>query len=315
MVGTEFFLDKDHGWSVENGRLVKTFTVADADRFIEDIDRLGKIFEHDPENITRLDNHTVKLELLTHETDSITGRDKGLANSINLIAQNQEMLEEFDDQQRMEVIGHIATDCGLPTKFGFLSTGQKFLLASLLKHLTKIGRTLDVRLIRTAQTEPDTSTIGSPEVSIAPSLQSDIEEALVRIRQQVDPNYFKNVSRIDVLLGGPFGQVSSDDPAVVKINLNKIKQEVKRQLDQRLQQDNVKYDQSDPAHQEIFDEVLTRALIEVVSHEKGHVEDFEPKISEEGEFLGGDFPGGEAPAEQEAERVKQVTHSSDPLQL
>jgi hypothetical protein len=166
-----------------------------------------------------------------------------------------------------------------------------------------------------AQLKPHTENLGTPEVTIAPALRQEVQQAVERIRQDVDPNYFKNVSKIDVLMGGPFGQVSSDDPAVVKINLSKIKQEVKRQLDQRFKKDKVQYDDNNPEHRQIFDEILTKAIVEVVAHEKGHVEDFKPKQSPEGEFLGGDFPGGEGAAESEAARVTQVTDSKHPLPL
>lgn len=195
-----------------------------------------------------------------------------------------------------------------------LSIRQEILFAKLIKSLKALSKKSDIKQLQ-AQLQPDTSTIGRPEVAIAPRLKGEIEEALERIKSEVDPNYFKDISRIDVLMGGPYGQVSSEDPAVVKVNLNKIKQEVKQQLDQRFQQENVRFDQNSPEHQKIFDEVLTRGLIEVVSHEKGHVEDFEPKIGPEGEFLGGDFPRGETPAETEATRVKQITDSRHPLPI
>lgn len=166
-----------------------------------------------------------------------------------------------------------------------------------------------------AQATPHTENLGTPEVTIAPALRQEVQKAVERIKSDVDPNYFKNVSKIDVLMGGPFGQVTSDDPAVVKVNLSKIKQEVKKQLDNRFKQENVKYEDNNPEHQKIFDEVLTRAIVEVVAHEKGHVEDFQPQKSPQGDFLGGKFPGGEGVAESEAAKIKQMTETKHPLQI
>lgn len=312
---TDFFSNPNHGWDVENGRLTKTFTVADADKFISDIWVLGSLFQHDADQLDKLDSNTVKVALITHDPREITTRDDALANSINLLGRNQEELGDFEGEQRMQTIAYMLSDFGLPTKQSLFTGEQRVLLSTLLSELRKIGKDVEIAMLREAQQQPSTETLGTPEVQVAPALQGEIEDAINRIKQNVDPNYFKNVSRIDIMLGGPFGQVSSDDPAVVKVNLSKVKQEVKRQLDQESSKDNVQFDQHNPEHQKIFDEVLTRALIEVVSHEKGHVEDFQPKVGPQGEFLGGDFPGGEAPAEQEASRVKQITDSRYPLPI
>lgn len=147
--------------------------------------------------------------------------------------------------------------------------------------------------------------IGSPEVDIAPGLGQEIREAVQRIKSQVDPNFFSKVSKIDVLMGGPYGQVSSDDPSVVKVNLPKIKTEVRRQLNEALHKNNVQFDATNPEHQKIFDEALTRGLIEVVAHETGHVKDFKPDTN------GGKFPGGEAVADQEANSAQQKLKPKD----
>lgn len=315
MIGSQFFQDKDHGWSVYNNKLTKTFTVIDADQFINDIRKLGSIFQYDADRLDKLDANTVKVSLIIEDPQEISSRDLGLANAINMIGRNQEELRDFTEEQREQVLVSMLSDHGLPTRRSFLTFEQKTLLAQLVGKLEKAGRDTDILLLKQAQLQPDTQTVGSPEVNIAPMLKGEIEEALNRIKNNIDPNYFKNVSRIDVLMGGPYGQVSSDDPAVVKVNLSKVKEEVKRQLDQRFKQDDVQFEQSNADHQEVFDEVLTRALIEVVAHEKGHVEDFQPKVGPEGQFLGGDFPGGEAPAESEAARVKQVTDTKHPLPI
>lgn len=316
--GTNFFFDKNHKWSHEGDSLSKTFTVADADKFIGDVETLRKIFNYGPREIQKKDDTTVKIVLQTPSTGEVTTRDYGLANSLNLISRNQKHLESVaSSTERQQLITAAISEKGFLTGPYFLTGSQKEQLAGLVAKLEKDGHTICAHLLREAQQQftPSTETLGTPEVVVAPSLQTEIKNAVERIKSEVDPNYFKNISRIDVLMGGPFGQVSSDDPAVVKLNLSKIKQEVKRQLDERFNQENVQFNASDSSHQEIFDEVLTRALIEVMSHEKGHVEDFQPKVGPKGEFLGGDFPGGEAPAENEAQRVKQITQQRHPLPL
>lgn len=189
-----------------------------------------------------------------------------------------------------------------------LTPTQKARLAKLINLSNKKGYFIEAQILKSHE-----NLIGKPDVEIAPGLRDEISTAIDRIKKQVDPKYFSDVQRIDILIGGPFGQVTSDDPHTIKINLPKIKQEVKRQLDQYFKQSNVQFQSSNPQHQKIFDEVLTRALIEVVSHEKGHVEDFSPQYGPQGEFLGGTFPGGEGVAEQEAQQVKNVTDARNPL--
>lgn len=310
-----FFQDKDIGWEEKDGRLINTFIVADTDAFINDIQTVSDIFQHSPQNIRKLDSNTVSIEIFSDYPRGITSKDYGLTNAINMIAKNQEELAPVTaKKERTQIVRSILAEYGFSTPGNVLTGGEKDLLNTLIAQLEKKQFKRYANLLKEAQQKgPSTETLGTPDVVVAPQLQGEMKEAIERIKNDVDPNYFKNVSRIDVLMGGPYGQVTSDDPAVVKINLSKVKQEVKRQLAEKANQENVQFESGNPKHRAVFDEVLTRALIEVVSHEKGHVEDFKPKVGPGGEFLGGDFPGGEAPAESEAARVKQVTDQKHPL--
>lgn len=151
--------------------------------------------------------------------------------------------------------------------------------------------------------------IGTPEVEIDPQLGTEVKEAIERIKKNYDPNFFNAVSKVVLLSSGPFGQVSSEEPSVVKVNLPKIRDEVRRQLNTAFAGEDVQFNPADKKHQEIFDEVLTRAIVEVVSHETGHVKDY--KVKPEGGS--GDFPGGEGRAEQEEKRVSQTLENKTTL--
>ena len=312
-----FFQETQPGWETRGGKLTKTFTVEDVDTFIKDIKTVTDIFQHPLANIEKNDSNTVTIELQSQYPQEITSRDHGLANAINMIAKNQEALQPIlACKERKQIICGIMAEYGIASPGHVLTGEQQEQLIALIDQLEQKGHKVWARLLREAQQKgPSVETLGSPEVVVAPQLQGEMTDAIQRIKQEVDPEYFKNVSRIDVLMGGPYGQVTSDDPAVVKINLPKVKQEVKRQLAEKANKENIQFNAGDPRHQKIFDEVLTRALIEVVSHEKGHVEDFKPKVGPGGEFLGGDFPGGEGPAESEAARVTQITEQKHPLSL
>lgn len=151
--------------------------------------------------------------------------------------------------------------------------------------------------------------IGTPEVEIDPQLGKEVKDAIERIKKNYDPNFFREVSKVVLLSAGPYGQVSSDEPSVVKINLPKIREEVRRQLNSAFQGENIQFNPSDEKHRKIFDEVLRRAIVEVVSHETGHVKDY--KVKPEGGA--GDFPGGEGRAEQEEKRVSQTLENKTSL--
>lgn len=142
------------------------------------------------------------------------------------------------------------------------------------------------------------SLIEGPDVQIEPGIQADVQEAVKEIRA-TDPNFFRGVSKIVGLSGGPFGQVSSDDPTVIHVNINKIKQQVKQQLGS--------YNPSSPEHQQAFKESIKRAIEETISHEKGHVKDWNPEQHK--------FPGGEGVAESFEKQMSQKLHHDKPIEL
>lgn len=129
--------------------------------------------------------------------------------------------------------------------------------------------------------------VDTPQIEIDPSIKAEIEDAVEQI-VAADPGYFRGVSKIVALHGGPFGQVSSDDPSVIHLNVDRIKNEVKAKLGS--------FDTSNPEHREAFEAAVKHALVEVISHERGHVGDWDPEKG---------FPGGEGIAEQESRRMLQ----------
>lgn len=132
-------------------------------------------------------------------------------------------------------------------------------------------------IIKSAQFQ-DTELEG-PDVRIEPA-ESLIQEAVKRIRSK-QPDYFAGrpdrpgVRSIVVGPSSGFGHVESGpgkDPNVIHIDMNKIKSNLGSVKD---------------------DEAIINSIIEVISHERGHISGFK---SEQG-FA------GEGPAEAEAKRV------------
>lgn len=150
---------------------------------------------------------------------------------------------------------------------------------------------------KNAQLQPNDSLVQGPDVQIDPSLQNEIKDAVDELKK-ADPSIFKGVSKIVALVGGPFGQVSSRDPTIIHLNLSKVKQEVQRQL-------GSKYNASSPEHKKIFDEAVKRALVETVSHEAGHVKDFDPESNK--------FPGGEGAAESMQSKLMNQLQYNKPI--
>lgn len=118
--------------------------------------------------------------------------------------------------------------------------------------------------------------LASPEIKIEP-VESNIQKAVQLLKQQ-DPSYFVGVRKIVVDTGKGYGHVSSgegQDPAVIHINLSKIKNEIQSKLS--------------GAPKEQQEHELVRQIALTISHEKGHVKNFNPQSG---------F-GGEGPAESE----------------
>ena len=143
------------------------------------------------------------------------------------------------------------------------------------------------------------SQIQGPSVEIDPSIQADVQSAVDEIRSS-DPNFFKGVSKIIGFTGSAFGQVSSEDPTVIHLNLSKIKQQVKQQL-------GTAYNPSNPKHDEVFKEAVKRSISDVISHEKGHIKDWNPEKHK--------FPGGEGVAESFEKSMSQKLKHDKPINL
>lgn len=123
-------------------------------------------------------------------------------------------------------------------------------------------------------TDPE---LASPEIKIEP-MESNITKAVELLKKQ-NPNYFVGVRKIVVDTGMGYGHVSAgggEDPAVIHINLSKIRAEIQSKLG--------------TAPKEQQEQELVRQIALTISHEKGHVSSYKPEIG---------FPG-EAPAETEA---------------
>jgi hypothetical protein len=132
--------------------------------------------------------------------------------------------------------------------------------------------------------------VKSPNVVIDPGIQSDVKEAVDQLKK-VDPNFFVGVSKIVGFTGGPFGQVQSNDPSVVHLNLAKIKQEIKRQFGS--------FNLNDPKQQQAYKEAIKRAIVEVISHETFHSKDWNPETHK--------FEHGEPGAEQFTTKTMKTT--------
>jgi hypothetical protein len=121
----------------------------------------------------------------------------------------------------------------------------------------------------------------SPEIKVEPA-DTLIQEA-VNMLKKVNPNYFVGVRKIVLDAGQGFGHVSSgagNDPAVIHINLPKIKAELQAKLMNATPEQKQKE--------------LVRQIAITISHEKGHVASFKPE---------GGFVGNEAPALQEEQSM------------
>ena len=162
---------------------------------------------------------------------------------------------------------------------------------NLYQSRTKRARRKDL-LNRFAQvTQPgellQPANVDSPQVYIEPSVKAEIEDAVQQLRA-MDANYFKGVSKIVALHGGAYGQVSSDDPTIIQINLDRIKNEVKQKIGKT-------FDDTNPEHREMFEEIVKKVLISTIAHEKGHVADWDAEEHK--------FPSGENVAERESAEV------------
>lgn len=168
-------------------------------------------------------------------------------------------------------------------------------LEQFLEKLSKRGYSNQASLLREAL---DQSFIEGPSVQIDPGLQSDIQEAVAEVRR-IDPGFFKGVSKVVGYSGGEYGKVVSEDPTIIYINLQKIKQKVQQDL-------GSEYKPSNPEHQKTFKEALKRSLVETLVHEKAHVKDWDPEAHK--------FKGGEGVAESAEKAIIQKMHYDKPIE-
>lgn len=131
---------------------------------------------------------------------------------------------------------------------------------------------------KTAQQDPQ---LQAPSISIEP-MDTLVQRAVDFLKQQ-DPNYFVGVRKIRVIPSASYGYVESGegkDPAVININLDRIKNETRAHMT--------------GAPQNQLDVAIIQALVETIAHERGHVQSYN---TEQG------FVGGETPAEAEARKM------------
>jgi len=103
-------------------------------------------------------------------------------------------------------------------------------------------------------TDPE---LASPDIKIEP-MESNITKAVELLKKQ-NPNYFVGVRKIVVDTGMGFGHVSAgggEDPAVIHINLPKIRAEIQSKLG--------------TAPKEQQEQELVRQIALVISHERTH---------------------------------------------
>jgi hypothetical protein len=146
----------------------------------------------------------------------------------------------------------------------------------LFKEAQQIIRSIHKRSQQSVDAE-----LASPDIKVEPA-DSYINKA-VQLLKSINPNYFVGVRKIVVDMGSGFGYVESGpgkDPAVIHINLSRVKNELKGKLPN--------------ATQEQLDKEMVRQIATTISHEKGHVSSFK---SESG------FVGAEAPAEAEEQQM------------
>lgn len=121
----------------------------------------------------------------------------------------------------------------------------------------------------------------SPQIKVEPA-DTLIQQA-VDMLKKINPNYFVGVRKIVLDAGQGFGHVSSgggNDPAVIHINLPKIKAELQSKLTNATEEQKQKE--------------LVRQIAITISHERGHVGSFKPE---------GGFIGGEGPAQSEEQSM------------
>lgn len=150
------------------------------------------------------------------------------------------------------------------------------------KYLVAISNFLQAFRILEAQDQE----LQSPNVRIEP--QETLIDLAVQELKKIDPNYFKNVRSIVSGTMSGYGEVRSgneQDPNIIHINYQRIKNEVTNKI--KLENPG--------ASQEQINKAIVSAIVETLSHEKGHIKGYKPES--------GFTP--ESGAEQEATNIMQ----------
>ena len=144
-------------------------------------------------------------------------------------------------------------------------------------------------------TEENTTNTDSPSIIIEP-FEPLVQEAVDDIKVS-DPNFFRGVNKIKIDMGfGQFGSVSSENPADININIERIKNEFQNRTNQSFDYNNIEHKN-----------ILKECIKETIFHEKGHTEDAwqahsaDPSAGLAGENL---FPGGEQAAESFVRKIQ-----------
>jgi hypothetical protein len=134
--------------------------------------------------------------------------------------------------------------------------------------------------LKEAQTPTDPE-LASPSVVVEPA-DTIIQQAVDKLKS-INPSYFVGVRKIVVDTGQGYGHVAAgggNDPAVIHINLSRIKSEVSSKMS--------------GANQEQMQQEMVRQVASTIAHEKGHVASYKPDQG---------FVGAEQPAEAEAAQM------------
>lgn len=139
-------------------------------------------------------------------------------------------------------------------------------------------RTLKLAYKFAQQSDPE---LASPEIKVEPA--DTLVQKAVDMLKKINPSYFVGVRKIVISTSSAYGFVESGpgkDPAIIHINLSKIKSDVQS-----------KYG---GMGKEQMEQEIAREIASVISHERGHISSYNPQQG---------FVGGEGPAEQEEKNM------------
>jgi hypothetical protein len=139
---------------------------------------------------------------------------------------------------------------------------------------------------KTAQIEQTETNIGMPNVNVQP-YEPLVIEAISELQSE-QPGTLDDVTDITIDTGyGQFGSVTNVSPNTITLNMNKIKEEASRESGQQISG-------SDPSDANI----LKFYIKQTIMHELGHIESYKSTDPTNQWLPGGEFEGGESPAEK-----------------